>query len=655
MVNSQARWLRALALGAIVSLLALACGTGAPTAAPSSAQPTTAATSVPASVPATEAPESEAPETDAPESEEPSAPATDEPSAPATDEPSVEPTGSPTAGVPGGTLTMLTIAEQFDQLDPQRIYTGEDLAFFGATIMRSLTNYTYTTDPVAANTLQPDMATDTGTPNEDATSWSFTLKDGLTWQDGSPVVCEDVAYGVSRTFATDVITNGPTYALVYLDVPTNEDGSSQYPGPYTADEEQQALFDQAVSCEGNTITFNLNQPVADFNYTVTLGFSAVPNPTDHDGVDTGEGYTQEPWSNGPYMIDSYTTGVGGSMVLVRNENWDPATDPIRKAYPDQWVVNFLGASAAPIIDQRLIASQGDDATAFVYGNVQPENLETVFLDPQTPNPEFEGRAVSDFDPYSLYYWINTQKVPIREHRLAMAAALDRDALRQNAGGDFAGEFGDGVIKPNIGGDYAPTGFWGPEGPFGEAVPDTGSVEIAERLLGEAGEDPPELTFDYAQSEVNDRSAAIVQSSLERAGFTVNLNPIEAGAYYSTVFDPEKQNEFGAAGWGPDWPNASTVIPPLFTDNGGFNLSRVTEEDYPDWYAQITDALGTIDRAEQMTKWQELNKFAVEQGWIIPTRFGLTQVIAGTRVGPQPQYQWAPYGSWPYAEMYVIPE
>jgi peptide/nickel transport system substrate-binding protein len=610
--------------------------------------------SVPATPVASEPAETEPAETE-PAASEPAEtePAASEPAAsePAASEPAAsEPTGE---GVPGGTIYILTQSEQFDHVDPQRIYTGEDLAFFGATIMRSLTNYTYTTDPVAANTLQPDMATDTGTPNEDATSWQFTLKDGLTWEDGSAVTCEDVKYGVSRTFATDVITDGPTYALVYLDVPTNEDGTSQYPGPYSADEEQQALFDEAVSCDGNTITFNLNQPVADFNYTVTLGFGAVPNPTDHEGVDVGEEYDLEVWSNGPYMIDTYQTGEGGNMTLVRNPNWDPASDPMRKAYPDQWVVNF-GLDPA-VIDQRLIASTGEDATAILYGNVQPENLTTVFADPQTPNAEFEGRAVSDFDPYSLYYWINTQKVPVLEHRLAIAAALDREALRQNAGGEFAGEFGDGVIKPNIGGDYAPTGFWGPEGPFGEEVPDTGSVEIATRLLEESGEEPPPLTFDYGQSPTNDRSAAIVEQNLEAAGFQVELNPIESGAYYSTVLDPELQNEIGTAGWGPDWPNASTVIPPLFTDNGGFNLSRVTEEDDPDWYARIQDALGTLDRQEQMTKWQELNKYAVEQGWVVPTRFGLTQVLAGTRVGPQPIYQWAPYGSWPYAEMYVIPE
>ena len=117
---------------------------------------------------------------------------------------------------------MLKNATDFDYYDPQRIYTGEDLAFFGATIMRSLVAYKYSSDPAVANTLVPDMATDTGTANADATQWTFTLRDGLTWQDGSPVKCEDIKYGVSRTFATDVINGGPTYAIAYLDIPKAE-------------------------------------------------------------------------------------------------------------------------------------------------------------------------------------------------------------------------------------------------------------------------------------------------------------------------------------------------------------------------------------------------------------------------------------------------
>jgi ABC-type transport system substrate-binding protein len=90
-----------------------------------------------------------------------------------------------------------------------------------------------------------------------------------------------------------------------------------------------------------------------------------------------------------------------------------------------------------------------------------------------------------------------------------------------------------------------------------------------------------------------------------------------------------------------------VIPPLFTVEGGWDLSQV---DDPEFNEKVKAAQTELDRATQATMWQDLNKEAMLNGWVIPTRFGLTQTIAGTNV--QPTYQWPPYGSWPYAEMYV---
>jgi peptide/nickel transport system substrate-binding protein len=549
----------------------------------------------------------------------------------------------------GGKVWMLSFNEEFDDLDPQRMYTGEDLAFFGATIMRGLTSFIYDEDPAVANTVTGDMATDTGTANADATEWTFTLRDGLTWQDGSEVVCEDLKYGVSRTFANDIITNGPTYAIAYLDIPANPitdeaDPKSvyltAYYGPY--DKTGQDLFDQAVSCAGKTITFKLKNSVADFNQTVTLGFGAVPNPTDHPGVDTDEQYTTAPWSNGPYKIDEYTTGNGGHLLMSRNAEWDAASDPIRKAYPDEWEVSF--GIDPKVIDQRIIESQGDDAYTIMYSNVQPENLETVFADPSTPNPDFADRAISDYDPYARYYWIDTNKIDNVKLRQALGVALDRDAIRNNSGGEYAGALGDGVIKPNLGSQYKETGLW--TDLLGQAIPDSGDPEYAKTLIQEAGVPMPDLTWDYPQTPTRDQEAAIVVASMGLAGINVTANPIPGGQYYGIVFDDEKAHQFGWAGWGPDWPNASTIIAPLFTDAGGWNLSRVHDTDYVDG---VTDALTTLDPAEQATKWQDLNQLAMERMYVIPTTFGLTQVIAGT--GVSPTYQWAPYGSWAYAEIY----
>jgi peptide/nickel transport system substrate-binding protein len=548
--------------------------------------------------------------------------------------------GGGTAPTAGGTIYILTQAEQWDQVDPQRVYTGEDLAFFGGTIYRSLTAYKFSADPKDGTSIVPDMATDTGTKNTDATQWKFTLRDGLTWQDGSPVTCEDFKYGVSRTFATDVINQGPTYAIAYLNIPSDpKDGSSMYKGPYK--KTGQDLYDKAVTCDGNTITFNLNKPVPDFNVTTTLGFDPV-----RKSDDTGETYGQPGHlavADGPYMVQSYSTGNGGKMVLVRNPKWDPKSDPYRKAYPDKWEVDF--GIDPKVMDQRLMASTGNDQFAIQYGQIQPENLATIFTDPDHTTAKFNGRAVSGFDPYTRYYWINVNKVKNVKIRQAMAVALDRQAVRLNIGGAFAGDFADGAIKPNIGQDYAATGLW--DSLLGQKVPDNGDPDFAKKLIQESGEAAPNLTFDFPDTPTNGKTAAIVIASLGKAGFTVKPNPIEPGQYYSVVFDPQKAHEFGTGGWGADWPNASTVIPPLFTQKGGWDLSQLDDAAFNQ---KVEQAQTELDRGKQAADWQALNKEAVQNMYIIPTFFGLSQTLAGTKVGPI--YRWPAYGSWPYGEMYV---
>lgn len=555
-------------------------------------------------------------------------------------------TGGPVATAdngpkPGGTIYVLTQAEQWNQVDPQRAYTGEDLAFFGGTTMRALTAYKFSADPTEGTSLVPDMATDLGTATDGGKTWSFTLRDGVTWQDGTDVTCADIKYGVSRTYATDVINQGPTYAVVYLDIPTDADGSSSYKGPYS--KKGQDLYDKAVTCDGKTITFHLNKPIADFNYTVTLGFGAV-----QESKDTGETFGTTPDSlipsNGPYKVESYTTGNGGKYILVRNDKWNAASDPYRKAYPDRWEVHF--GIDPKVLDQRIMQSSGNDAFAVQYGQIQPENLGVIFTDPDHTTAEYGGRAISGFDPYSRYYWIDTGKIKNVKIRQAMAVALDRAAIRLNVGGAFAGSYADGLVKPNIGGDYAPTELW--TSYFGQPVPDNGDPVLAKKLISESGEAAPTLVFNFADTPVNQKTAAIVIESLGKAGFTVTPAPLEPGKYYSIVFG-EGRGDFGTAGWGADWPNASTVLPPLLTKAGGWDLSQL---DDPAVNAAVDKALTELDRPTQQGLWQALNKSSAENMYTIPTFFGLSQTIGGTKVGPL--YRWAAYGSWPYGEMYTTP-
>ena len=593
-------------------------------------------------------------------------------------------TGSTAASTKGGTLYILQTEDEFLHLDPQRNYTGEDMAFASAYLYRPLTNYTVSSNAKLANTIVNDGASGVTKSNANKT-WKFVIRKGMKWEDGSAVTCADYAYGISRTFAINDITDGPLYALSYLDIPAdaNSDNGTQYPGPYEATAAQQALFNNAVKCTTlrgtETLTIKLNQSVADFNGTTTLSaFAAVKQ-----SFDTGTTYDKNLKSYGPYKIQSYVTG--DKMVLVRNPYFDAATDKTRPAYPDVIEVDFSLTGQA--ITERLMADNGDDKTAIAVG------LYPTYVSEIMSGSQYAGRRIVGYDPYVTYVAINTSHITSQAKRRAIMAAYPREQLRQMAGGDFAGSHADGVIKPTMGLDYKPTNVWGYNtfrttkaavlarnvgggvykcgttvrskgyvctpavvvttphpGLLGYVVPPEGSCEIAQAILSDANiSNPGTITYDYRNYDNNpitEGAVAAVKSALECAGFSVNLNKITS-RYYSKVLDPATQNDMSGAGWGPDWANASTVIPPLFTPNGGFDLSRY---DNATFQAAIATALANGSRTSQARQWQQLNIDAMSAGLVVPRLFTSTQSLVGSNV--KNAFLWAPYGSFPYAAIAV---
>ena len=537
--------------------------------------------------------------------------------------------GTPTKG---GTIHILSSGEQIAHLDPQRNYTGDDLAFAGSTMHRTLTSYAYAAGDEGSG-IVPDLATDLGTHNEDGTVWSFTLRDGGTFEDGSEITCADVAYGVSRTWATDVITDGPTYASSYID-------AGDYPGPYKATADQQAAYDKAVSCDGKTITFNLKVPVADFNYTTTLlSFSPVPK-----AADTGEKYDMKPVSSGPYKIESYT--IGKSLVLVRNENWSKDSDPVRSANPDSFVYEF-GLDEA-VLDERMIKDAGDDQFA-VSAGIQPENLQTIFED-----DAFKDRRVDYYDPFVTYTNLNVKNLSCVEIRKAIYLALDRDALRKAGGGPYTGDFADGYIKPALALDYKKSTL-----PDGLNADGTANVEAAQAAMTAAETACPAvaarardgLSFYRPATPVWDKAVAIWIDSLGKVGIKLKDEPVEPSVYWPTVMNPETDYDIARGGWAPDWANASTVIPELFSTAGGFNLTRNADDpDYAEFQEKVDLAKKELDRTKQGVMWQELNQYVVDRLWALPGTFTKAQSIWGSKVGNA--YQWAPFGAFNYGDLYV---
>ena len=126
----------------------------------------------------------------------------------------------PSKPTPGGTLNLLLNTPKFAHLDPARIYLSRDRALATSFLFRTL--LTYRQVPGAKGIeLVPDLATNLGTVSKDAKTWSFKLRSGIKFDDGTTVSCENIKYSVSRIFAQDVITDGPMHLISLLDIPLN--------------------------------------------------------------------------------------------------------------------------------------------------------------------------------------------------------------------------------------------------------------------------------------------------------------------------------------------------------------------------------------------------------------------------------------------------
>ncbi|MDP1712653.1 MAG: hypothetical protein Q8K86_09375, partial [Candidatus Nanopelagicaceae bacterium] len=130
-----------------------------------------------------------------------------------------------------------------------------------------------------------------------------------------------------------------------------------------------------------------------------------------------------------------------------------------------------------------------------------------------------------------------------------------------------------------------------------------------------------------------------------------FNFIPSGQYYSTVMDTAKQNDISTAGWGADWANASTVIPPLFIKDAGFDLSQNWDDPaYPAFKAKSDKALNETNRTKQAAMWKELAQYAMDQYWIIRPVFSKGQGVWGSQVGGV--FYWEPQGTFGFGGLYV---
>ena len=174
---------------------------------------------------------------------------------------------------------------------------------------------TYKSAPGAAGLqLVPDLATSLGTVSDHGLAWTYHLKPGIKFEDGSTVTSQDVKYAVERSYAKDVLPGGPSYFTLLLNDPA-------YPGPYKDKTPGRMGLTSITTPDAATIVFHLQRPFSDFDYVAALP-QTVPVPP---AKDTGANYQLHPVSTGPYMFASYQ--LNKQFTLVKNPLLGPGHRP----------------------------------------------------------------------------------------------------------------------------------------------------------------------------------------------------------------------------------------------------------------------------------------------------------------------------------------
>ncbi|MEU1372616.1 ABC transporter substrate-binding protein [Streptomyces triculaminicus] len=509
--------------------------------------------------------------------------------------------GAVLGGTPhkGGTLTVLS-NQDFTHLDPARNWVMSDMDFGTRLLYRTLVTYKGAPGN-EGGTLVPDLATDLGTPSNGARTWTFHLKQGVTYEDGSPITAQDVKYNVERSFSPD-LPGGADYAARYLA------GAEGYQGPA-----QGKHLDSVRTPDDRTIVFELRKPFAEFPYaTVMPTFAPVPQARDK-----GPQYDNRPFSSGPYKVDSYDRGK--KLVLVRNDKWDPRTDEVRKAYPDKLVV-VMGLKGNQI-DDRMIASQGADASAVPWYALRPESAAKVL-----PSAEVRSRLLAESQNCTDMLQMHTGRAPFDDVRVRRAVqyALDRDAVLTASGGPALND-------PSTA--YMPATLFGGKQPDTLRIPAAGDTEKAKRLLKEAGK-PDGFSTKLTVSSGDKGRAEAIQQSLGKAGIKVTIETVDPSAFYATIGDTKNRTDLVYTGWCPDYPSGSTFLPFVFDgrfikEKGNSGNHSLFREDAT--MKRMDEIAAMTDSKEAAGAWRKLDGEILAKAPAVPVLVRRWPLVLGTNI------------------------
>ena len=458
--------------------------------------------------------------------------------------------------------------------------------------------------------------------SEDGLTWTFTMRDGLKWSDGTDLNAKDFEYSFKRM--VDPNTAAP-YAETCLGMIDGFEEAAGFPdkdGNPTAEPNPDALNVKA-SDDGKTLTIVLSYPCSYFDKMAAFAtMSPVQQATVEANGDSWCTSADTFVSNGPYMITDWTPSE--RIVLTKNPN-----------YVGGWDSSKIVSDTI-----TLLLLEDSSASYAAYNSGEAQLIKDVPTDeiPSLTKAEDGGDFYVDTILGTYYVSLNLQRDAFKDAKVrkALSLAIDRDYVANTImQGTYSAA--DSIVGPGI---VDESGYFHDNGnaPYISADYEANLAE-AKKLLEEAGypngEGYPTIEYSTNDAGYHVPLAEYLQQAWGDLGITLTINKME----WSSFTPARRAGEYDVArnGWVMDYNDPSNMLD-LFCSGNGNNDGKYSN---PDFDAAI-DASRVADSAEHFAQLHKAEDILMEDMGCLPIAYYNDYWLQS----PTLKGTWhSPYGYW----------
>lgn len=456
--------------------------------------------------------------------------------------------------------------------------------------------------------LAPGQA-ETWETSEDGLTWTFHLRDGLKWSDGSDLTANDFVYSWKRVCDPEVAA---PYAETVLGMVAGYDEAIEG--------NLDAL--QVAATDDKTLVVTLKQPCAYFG---SLAAFATLSPVQQATIEAnGDAWATAPEtyvSNGPFYISEW---VPGSYILMSKN-------------PNYWNADAIKLAG---IKWNLIEDPNASYSAYQTGEVlMIKDVPTEEIPSLEGNEEFHVEPI--IGTYYLSLNMNNEAFKDAKVRKALSLAIDREyvasTLMQGTYTAASNFMGPGWSDTD-GSQFVDNANGGQ--PYIDTTNFEANLEEAKKLMAEAGypdgEGFPSISYTTNDSGYHKVVAEYLQQAWAELGVELQVNIVEWSS-----FTPMRRNgEFDTArnGWVGDYSDPSNMLDLLYSTNGN-NDGKFSNAEYD---AAMELSRTTMDPAERSAALHEAEDILMDEVACIPLAYYNDFWLQSSKITGM----WhSPYGYW----------